>query len=419
MNTWILEVGEPLPLDGSQHRLMRNGILAEMLQAAGHQVTWWTSSFNHQTKQFRSTSNYKHNYCSNYSCWLLKSCGYSKNISFLRMLDHYQVAQKFSKIACREHKPDIILSGLPTIDLCYYALKYGEKVNVPVILDVQDLWPDVFLDVLPLYTRMFGKLLLFPYYKALKSACSKAHSIIGLTDNFVDWGVKHSGRARTATDRVFPLGYSSEAPSEAEIHSALEYWTSMGITSAGDKFIVVFIGTLGKQFDLSTVIDAAKAVLHKEILFIICGDGEERLKYTKMAAGNPNVIFPGWIDRAQIWTIMRIANLGIAPYKNTVNFLNNIPNKPIEYLSASLPVLTCLDGVLSDLLVRNECGYLYKYGDSQSLASCICAISEDEEQLAEYSRNAGLLYSGFFQADKVYSSLINYLEKICLTHVKK
>ena len=52
MKVWLVKLGEPLPVDGNR-RLHRYGILAEMLSQKGHEVTWWTSTFDHWDKKQR------------------------------------------------------------------------------------------------------------------------------------------------------------------------------------------------------------------------------------------------------------------------------------------------------------------------------------------------------------------------------
>ena len=56
MKVWVITVGEPLPIDGRHERLYRSGILSQLMAAEGHDVTWWTSSFNHTKRAQRSTA---------------------------------------------------------------------------------------------------------------------------------------------------------------------------------------------------------------------------------------------------------------------------------------------------------------------------------------------------------------------------
>jgi hypothetical protein len=54
LTVWILQTGEPLPIDLENPRPMRAVNLANALIAAGHRVVLWSSAFSHQKKQHRS-----------------------------------------------------------------------------------------------------------------------------------------------------------------------------------------------------------------------------------------------------------------------------------------------------------------------------------------------------------------------------
>ena len=56
MRVWLVKVGEPLPID-RMVRPFRYGVLAQMLASEGHEVTWWTSTFDHVTKKQRYAQN--------------------------------------------------------------------------------------------------------------------------------------------------------------------------------------------------------------------------------------------------------------------------------------------------------------------------------------------------------------------------
>jgi len=51
MRIWLVTIGEPLPIDGSNERLYRMGIIANLLVKKGHKIIWWSSTFNHVRKK--------------------------------------------------------------------------------------------------------------------------------------------------------------------------------------------------------------------------------------------------------------------------------------------------------------------------------------------------------------------------------
>ena len=54
MRVWLVQWSESTPHDDDgDRRLLRMGILADILQSQGHQVVWWTSAHDHVRKKKR------------------------------------------------------------------------------------------------------------------------------------------------------------------------------------------------------------------------------------------------------------------------------------------------------------------------------------------------------------------------------
>ena len=82
MNIWLIQTGEPLPLDGKNVRLQRMGILSELLSSQNHQVTWWASTFDHLKKEFRYNSDTTYKISENHKIKLLHSIPYKRTSHF-------------------------------------------------------------------------------------------------------------------------------------------------------------------------------------------------------------------------------------------------------------------------------------------------------------------------------------------------
>ncbi|MCX6622750.1 MAG: glycosyltransferase [Acidobacteria bacterium] len=348
MNVWLITVGEQLPIDPGNSRLLRTGTLGRFLCLAGHHVVWWTSTFNHVHKYHRSNCDKRIELDCSLTIRLLHGIGYKRHVSLTRLIDHAMLAQRFLALAQSETKPDLIVASLPTMELAAAACNFGRRVGIPVILDIRDLWPDAFGEVIPLPIRAIVGPVLFGFRQLAKYSCLRAHAIIGPARRYVDWGVTLAGRDRTTWDREFPFAYTSAVPSPEAIHAAEEFWQHQCISKVNGDFLVCFFGLLGRQFDLKTVIESARILQpsHPRIRFVICGTGDHHEFYKDLASGCRNIIFPGWVGAAEIWTLMRMSALGLAPYCSNTLFDDHLPNKPIEYLSANLPVLSSVGGAL-------------------------------------------------------------------------
>ncbi len=414
MRAWLVKTGEPLPIDDGSARLFRMGILAQQLVDAGHDVTWWSATFYHQRKRFRGGEDMLVNLSENFRLRLIHTAGYRKNVSFARIRDHRQLERKFSDQARLLDPPDIILSALPIPGLCRAAAEYGRKHGVPVAIDIRDLWPDVFLGLVPGALSGLARLALWPMKRTSIAACSMATAILGITPNYVQWGLDHAGRGATALDRYFPMGYSRKEPNPSEIERAERFWDGHGVHSDSNTFVACFFGWLGHHFEIEPILEAARILEgdRRRFRFVFCGAGDNLERYRKMAADLPSVLFTGFVNSVEIWTMMRRASVGLAPYISSDNFVVNLPNKPAEYMSGGLPIVSSLRGALAELLRDWDCGLTYENGNADQLASILRGLHDDPERRLEMARNARALYEERFVAEKVYAEMIRHMERI-------
>lgn len=421
MRIWLITVGEPLPIDGSNERLYRTGMIARLLSIQGHEVLWWTSSFDHARKKHREFAESLLKVNNNLNIKLLKTRGYKNNISINRIIDHYQLAITFLKQAQLQVKPDIILCSLPTLGLSKEAITYGCKWNIPVVIDIRDLWPDIFIEMVPKWMIWIANVVLQPAFKKVQVACSRATAIFGITPAFVEWGLEYAKREKNCLDRDFPLAYSEEIPDQNRKNNAERFWRELGLF-ADSQFIICFFGNMSDNvLQLEPIIEAATRLWERneyEFKFVLCGNGSSYNRYQKLASDCKSIIMPGRVGASEIWTLMRLSSVGILPYQSREDFMKSYPNKSIEYLSAGLPIVSSLKGLLQELLENNNCGITYENGNAKQLTEILMRLYEEPETLKTMSENALSLYKERFVAEKVYSDMIEHLELICSEYNK-
>jgi glycosyltransferase involved in cell wall biosynthesis len=277
------------------------------------------------------------------------------------------------------------------------------------------MWPDIFVDTVPALARPLARLLLDPLFREARSACAGATAITGITEPFVEWGLKRGGRARSPLDRSFPMGYVSTPPAPEAIRKAEQHWDSLGAVASPSGFLVCFFGTLGRQLELETVLRAAKTLQSqgKPIRFVLCGSGDRLEHFRQVAAGLNNVLLPGWVDAAAIYALMRRSKVGLDPLPGRYDFLATINNKAIEYTSAGLPVISSPNrGVLAELLAREQCGLSYDDGDADALAGLLSQLCDELARVEQMSGNSARLFRRTFTAERVYGEMMAYLQRI-------
>lgn len=415
MRVWLVTIGEPLPIgERVGDRLQRTGYFAYLLSRQGHNVVWWTSTFDHFRKEHLFESDTEVHVSPRLTLRLLHGCGYRSNFSFVRFRDHREVAEKFKRAVEQAVEPDIVLSAFPTVELSLACTNYGRERGIPVILDMRDMWPDIIVDSMPAPLRGSARVVLSSMFRQARVACSRATAITGITEAFVDWGVACAGRPRSPLDRSFPLGYTSLPPSPEKIREAEVFWDQHGVCRY-KTLTVCYFGAVGRHADLETVVLAARKLRErgKDIRFVLCGTGDRIDHFRNFAADDPNVLFPGWVNAAQIYVLMRRSIAGIDPLPDRYDFLSTINNKAIEYLSAGLPVIVCPKrGVLFELLSQEGCGLGYSYRNPDELADVLDRLAADPQERSWMSENATRVFCEKFTAERVYDEMAEYLESI-------
>jgi glycosyltransferase involved in cell wall biosynthesis len=416
VKVWLIEIGETLPIGDNQRcRLRRIGILARTLAEAGHEVTWWASTFDHYHKCHVVGTEAPVVLDCGVVIRPLRGCGYTRNLSIKRLFDYILVSVRFSRLCHHAPRPDVILCGFPSIELSFAAVKYGLKADIPVVLDIKDMWPEIFLEYGPRWVRPLLKTVLWPWFEMASWACMHATAVTGMTEAFVDWGVARGGRQRSVLEKSFPFGYPEEAPSAQDVQEAEKFWDCYGVTTKSGQKNVCYFGGLGHQLDMTVTIEAARKLKSKKfkIKMVLCGSGDLLDDYREKAAGLDNIIFPGWVDAAKIHVLMRRSFVGLDPLPERYDFLASINNKAIEYLSAGLPVVSSPPrGVLSDLLSATRTGMSHECGDHERLAEILIELCDHPEKQAKMSANARTLFESQFSAKKVYGEMKSYIEMI-------
>lgn len=405
LNVWLATTGETLPIDGERPRLWRTGMVAQELHRRGHQVTWWTSDFVHTSKEHRRKKSAVIDYAPRYRIRLLPSCGYRSHVSVRRIVDHRQVAKHFTREADGEGRPDVIIACYPTIELCSAILKYARRHRVPLAMDVRDAWPDIFEQAAPACLRPAARLLLSPYQWYAGRVLRGADSLISLTPSFLDWALRKAGRKRSETDYVIPMTYSAEAGNSGG--SLMDPFLRQHDVDPIRHIVICLFCTFGRQFDIATIIAAAKRIEGQgvnDVRWVLCGDGDGLSEYRQAASGLKSVSFTGWLRSDQIAEILSISSIGLAPYIPERNFHGNIPNKPVEYMSAGLPILTCLEGELTRLVCAEDIGFVYRAEDPASLVKAVEAVRSKRSALKAMGKSARYLFEKRFHPSVVLSA---------------
>lgn len=409
MKVWIFNVGEPLPLPENTTRLRRMGNFALYASAQGVDVQLFSVSFDHYQKVQRTTEEYiQYNVNDHFQLSIVKVRGYQKNVSLERILYHREAAKKFVQtIKQMKERPDIVVMGSTPLEVMNEVSAVLRAWKIPYVIDIRDLWPAIFSESVPKKFKPLADCYRWLAEKKVRKSYQGATGLVALSQGFLDYGLTLADRKEGNNDQVVKMGYPEYPKIQDNQRVFQEQWAPLGVTT--DDFIVAFTGNFGRQFDFMPILEAAKQLTHlKHIKFVLCGDGENLERLKKEAS--KNIIFPGWVDQTEVFSLLQAASLGIAPYRDSMNFRLNTPTKFGEYLYFDLPILTAVQGDMKDFVTTYECGCYYQ--DSHKLAREIEDYVMDPERLQHEREAASEVYQLFFNGEKTNKQLLEGLKKI-------
>ena len=124
MNVWIQTPFDNLPCEG--FRKQRYWLMAQAFVAAGHDVTYFTTDFNHGTKRRRAAeSGTSDGICVK----LVPTPPYLKNVSLGRIFSHVVYARRFSRAAAGLPPPDVVVSASPTLGAAMASMLIARRTG--------------------------------------------------------------------------------------------------------------------------------------------------------------------------------------------------------------------------------------------------------------------------------------------------
>ena len=406
MNVWVIQIGEHLPIN-SKAKKMRTAILADTLIEKGHCVVWWTSAFDHFKKEWIVDKDSDIEVKKGLKIVALKGAGYKKNISLSRLLDHRIVAAKFRERAGKMPKPDIIIASMPPHDLAYTASAFAKKNGIPILVDIRDEWPDLFLTIFPKILQKVIKMLFFYDFWMIKKTMRMADGLLAVSNDLLQWGLDYAGRKAGVSDKVFYLG-SRKISYPGKQEGSLDF-----LDSLKNKFVVTFIGTFVQNNNPAILVDCARRIKDKNITFVLVGSGELYEKIKKMSRNLDNLLLPGWLHEDEINVLLKYCHVGVCPTSIT---RSAFPNKSFLYLSANLPIISSFQGDLKDILEKYQLGLYYPPNDTNALVNCVKKLYNDKVLYDKMSKNANKVFAEVFDTDIIYSEYARHIEKFVREH---
>lgn len=142
-----------------------------------------------------------------------------------------------------------------------------------------------------------------------------------------------------------------------------------------EKVTFLFCGRFDNQKGVDFLIAAWKKVpqtLRVNARLVLVGTGQREGEFRALAAGEPEIVFAGQVERAAMPGCYRQAQVYIQPSK-----FEGMSNSILEALASGLPIITTAVEGNADLVTPGHNGFLVDYGDTTGLAKAIITLIQE------------------------------------------
>jgi len=393
MNIWIVNPYGNLPDEA--WREYRSSMLARAFARAGHNVVWWISNIEHRSKAVRKLPSGEIRHSPSITIRVLPCAPYQHNISLRRIAYERQFGNAFSRRASQEIAPDLVVLAEPALFYGPPILTYLNACCCPLVVDVLDLWPELFQTALPLFLRPFHRILFYSLYRQRTFRFRRASAIVAVSEDY------RSVARQSAPTRPSHVAYLGvDLPSfRKSLLSPDDVLQRLHLPpkSTSDVWLI-YAGTLGEAYDLQTIAGAA-AKLHSpdaHYRFLFAGDGPKAPMIQQLCRERSSYCtYLGKVAVTDLTSLYRHCDIGLCSYArhSTVS----MPVKFYDYLAAGLAVINSLRSEVS-AYVAQEVGANYTANSPLSLIDAIRHCADDPTVLAKMKATAQHLATSFDSA---------------------
>jgi glycosyltransferase involved in cell wall biosynthesis len=268
-------------------------------------------------------------------------------------------------------KPDVIYAYHPPLTVGMSAALIRMFRRVPVVYDIQDMWPDTLKA-----TGMFSN------EKALRLVSRVCDWVYRRVDQIV---VLSPGFRRLLIERGVPAAKIDVIYNWcAEDMVCTADAGKPGNFPGADTFRVLFAGNMGKAQALDALMEAAAILKQRaaNVSLVFLGGGVEvsRLQAVAQQRQLDNVIFLPGVPMAEVGAYLASADALMVHLKKDPLFTITIPSKTQAYMAAGKPLIMAVEGDAAQLVRDADCGVIAEPQNPLALADACIELSLLSEQ---------------------------------------
>jgi glycosyltransferase involved in cell wall biosynthesis len=296
----------------------------------------------------------------------------------------------------------IFVYAASPILIAFSALFIGWLKRVPVVVYVQDLWPES----LEATGYVKNQLAIRCVELLVRSIYRNSDLILVSSRPFISSIQRFSPSAEVI---YYP---NSVDANFCDPSSGLQ----PEVPALRTGFNVVFAGNVGAAQAVHVIIEAASMLKeHPEIRFVVLGSGSE-LKWMREQIkihGLNNITLAGRFPVQSMPSLLALADVLLVTLTDREIFAATVPNKIQAYMAVGRPVIAAMNGEGARLVQEAKAGISVPAEDALALADAIVTLyAMSPSMREELGRNAQTYYRQHFDHEKLVTMLQAHLVKV-------
>lgn len=281
--------------------------------------------------------------------------------------------------------PDVVISTSPQPFTGVSGWVIARLRKAAFVFEVRDLWPESITALSDLDNRI----LISSLDTLINFIYRRADRVVVVTPGFVpvliDAGVDED-------DIWFhPNGVEPEFFVRSGDSWAIDKEVRNRLNS---RFVVSYIGTIGRAHGLEIVLDAAEKLKERddadEILFNFVGTGAEKAYLERRAKERDldNVQFLGRLPKTEVPEIYELSDVALVHLRDEPLFESAMPSKMFEAMASGTPIVMGVRGEASRIVRKGDVGTPFEPENASELLRALLRYVDEEELRSHHGSTA-------------------------------
>ncbi len=247
----------------------------------------------------------------------------------------------------------------------FYTVKAAKKNNIPVIIHIQDIYPESLTNKIPIIGPLIS-LLLMPIDNYILKNATK---IIAISEKMKKYIVS---TREINTDKIIVIKNWQDEESFVQFRKLKNLKTN-----DVSPFTFMYLGNIGPVAGVDTLIDAFSKVKLNNTRLIIAGSGSMKESLEKKAEKFKDVIIEFWdVPNGKVPEIQDSADVLLLPIKKGAS-LSSVPSKLPSYMFSKKPIIASVDedSDTANCIKESGCGYVIEPENSVALSKKMVGIA--------------------------------------------